>query len=313
MEFSEQQTNGAPAVSVVIPTFNRGHLLERSLHSVLVQTFSDLEVIVVDDGSTDDTERRVRAFDDPRIVYIRHEVSRGAPTARNTGIEIAKGRLIAFQDSDDIWMVDKLEKQMALVATVGSDPVVVYCGFARWNKGAITYIPQSSVSHRSGRILPNLLRRNFVSTQTILAPRQCLEEVGGFDPALRRLQDWELAIRLADRFEFRIADEPLVMVYHTTGSISTNVEAFVESLEAILGHHRAKFAAYPQHRARHLAILGHCRCATGDIAQGRMNLIEALKLRGGFARAAIGLLASLAGSSAYKALARRTMPGDMPL
>ena len=101
-----------PKVSVIIPTYNRAHLVGRAIRSVLNQTYQDFEIIVVDDGSTDNTEEVVKSFNDPRIRYIRHEKNRGGSAACNTGIRAARGEYIAFQDSDDEWLPEKLEKQM---------------------------------------------------------------------------------------------------------------------------------------------------------------------------------------------------------
>ena len=100
-------------ISVIIPTYNRASLLPRALDSVLRQTWEDLEVIVVDDASRDDTPQVMAACTDPRVRYIRLEKNSGACVARNTGVAQARGEWIAFQDSDDLWLPEKLEKQMA--------------------------------------------------------------------------------------------------------------------------------------------------------------------------------------------------------
>ena len=103
-----------PGISVIIPTYNRAHLISRSAKSVLAQTYPDFELIIVDDGSGDNTEEIIEALADPRIRYLRHESNRGVSAARNTGIRAARGDYIAFQDSDDEWLPQKLEKQLGL-------------------------------------------------------------------------------------------------------------------------------------------------------------------------------------------------------
>ncbi len=107
-----------PEVSVIIPAFNRSHLIGVAIGSVLGQTFDDFELIIVDDCSADDTEQKVKAYDDPRIIYHRNEKNMGAPAARNTGIRLSKGRYLAFLDSDNEWLPQKLEKQVKYFDTV---------------------------------------------------------------------------------------------------------------------------------------------------------------------------------------------------
>jgi glycosyltransferase involved in cell wall biosynthesis len=115
-ENARPMENSSIAVSVVIPTYNRASLLGRAIKSVLEQTYQDFEIIVVDDASTDNTEEVVRNLRDRRIRYLRHEKNRGGSAARNTGIRAAWGQYIAFQDSDDEWLPEKLKKQMEVLA-----------------------------------------------------------------------------------------------------------------------------------------------------------------------------------------------------
>lgn len=116
-------------VSVIIPTYNRAHLLGRAIQSVLAQTYEDFEIIVVDDASTDVTEQVVKSFADDRINYIRHQKNKGGSSARNTGIKAAKGEFIAFLDSDDEWVPKKLEKEINRLQTLSNEVGVFYGGF----------------------------------------------------------------------------------------------------------------------------------------------------------------------------------------
>src|SRR4030042_5052103 len=104
-----------PTVSIIIPTYNRAHLVMRAINSVLDQSFQDFEIIIVDDASRDNTEKMVSGIRDKRIFYIRHEKNRGGSAARNTGIKQARGEYIAFLDSDDEWLPEKLEKQLKVL------------------------------------------------------------------------------------------------------------------------------------------------------------------------------------------------------
>ena len=186
-----------PTVSVIIPTYNRVHLIRRAIQSVLNQTYQDFEVIIVDDGSTDNTEEVVKSFNDPRIRYIRHEKNKGAATARNTGIKAARGKFIAFQDSDDEWLPEKLEKQMKVFENTPAKVGVVYTGFWKIENNKKIYIPFSWVKQKEGNIHKELLKGNFVTTQSIVARKECFKKAGMFDEKLPRFQDWELVIRLS--------------------------------------------------------------------------------------------------------------------
>ena len=113
--------NTSPTVSVVIPTYNREHLVMRAIRSVVSQTFKDWELLVVDDGSKDNTEDAVQSFGDPRIRFIKHEINKGECATRNTGIVAATGGYLAFLDSDDEWLPEKLEKQVELLDSLADD------------------------------------------------------------------------------------------------------------------------------------------------------------------------------------------------
>lgn len=297
--------NVAPTISVVVPTFNRGELIERSIRSVLDQTFSDFELIVVDDGSTDDTLEQLRQIEDPRLRVLSHASNQGACAARNTGIEAARGRFIAFQDSDDVWAPDKLEKQMAVMPADAADPVIVYCGFVRIGPHGDVYGPGADIKLREGYILAQLLQGNFVSTQTMLVPRQCLDVVNGFNRSLGRLQDWDLAIRLSDRYRFKLVDEPLVTVYTTKDSISSNVKAYVDALETILADHMSLYAPLPKIEARQQMHLGNCLCAMGRMKNGRRHLRLAMRLDRGLSFLWGVWAVSLFGQGVYRTVFKR--------
>ena len=209
-----------PQVSVVIPTYNNAHLLGRAVQSVLGQTFRDFELIIVDDGSTDNTRELVGNIDDDRVRYIRHEKNRGAGAAWNTGIRVATGAFIAFQDSDDEWMPDKLERQMRAFDNAPSDVGVVYTGFWRIEGDKKTYIPSSKIEQKEGNIRGPLLKSNFVGTPVVVIKRECFEKAGMFDEKLPMLQDWDLWIRISKYYQFKCLNEPLVLSYCTPGSLN---------------------------------------------------------------------------------------------
>jgi len=267
-----------PTVSVVIPTYNRAHLIGMSIQSVLDQTYQDFEIIVVDDGSTDNIEEVVRSFSDPRIKYVKHQENRGGSAARNTGIELAKGEFIAFQDSDDEWFPEKLAKQMKVFENAPMEVGVVYTGFLRIVNDKRIYIPQSWVKQKEGNIHEELLKGNFVTTQSIVARKECFEKAGMFDESLPRLQDWELVISLSKYYNFKCIDEPLLTSPFTPDSISANKEALIKALKIILSKHFDDFAEDKNILSKHYFGIGVSLCSNGDFRNGRDYLIKAAKI-----------------------------------
>ncbi|GAH74960.1 unnamed protein product, partial [marine sediment metagenome] len=172
------EVKNKPTVSVIIPTYNRAYLIGRAIQSVLNQTYQDFEIIVVDDGSTDDTEEIVRSFKDKRIGYVRHEKNKGAAAARNTGIKAAKSEYIAFQDSDDEWLPEKLEKQMKVFENAPPEVGVVYTDFLRIKGNKKIHIPFSWVTQKEGNIHKELLKGNFVTTQSVVIRKKCFKKSG---------------------------------------------------------------------------------------------------------------------------------------
>ena len=168
-------------VSVIIPTYNRAELLERSVKSVQEQTYKKWEIIVVDDGSTDNTEDIIKKLNDVRVRYIKNEKNMGAAASRNRGAEFAKYDYIAFQDSDDVWRIDKLEKQMAYMHQ-STDYDMVYCSFLKhYSNGGSLVVPNNQIGEWEGDMYATLLVNNVIGTPTVLIRRNVFLECGGFD------------------------------------------------------------------------------------------------------------------------------------
>lgn len=211
-----------PSVSVIIPTFNRAISIRRSIDSVLSQSFSDFELIVVDDCSEDDTEQVVRSYSDPRIKYLKSERNQGASAARNIGIEISQGHYVAFQDSDDVWFPDKLKRCMESFSENSDEVGVVFSSYLKRQDGLLYLVPEVAPCNviRSGD--PRIVGGNFIGTPTAVVRRDLLTRVGGFDISMPRYQDWELFIRLSKTCDFFFIDEPLVLAFFSKDGISSN-------------------------------------------------------------------------------------------
>jgi glycosyltransferase involved in cell wall biosynthesis len=201
---------------VVIPTYNRAPMLVEAIRSVQRQTFRDWEMIVVDDGSTDETPRVIRPYLSG-LVYLRQE-RHGVAAARNSGIQNSCGTYVAFLDSDDLWLPRKLERQLEFLE---SHPEVGLLYARMWS--------YSLDSPQKRRLEPRCVARSFeellngpnsVTTSTVLIRRDCLEKVGLFNPDLPAVEDHELWLRVARRHAIGFLDEPLAE-YRRHGASST--------------------------------------------------------------------------------------------
>ena len=287
-------------VSVVIPTYNRAHLVGRAIQSVLNQTYQDFEIIVVDDASTDNTEEVVKSFNDPRIRYVRHDQNRGGSAARNTGIKTALGEYIAFQDSDDEWLPEKLEKQMRVFENVPAEVGVVYTDMWRISKGEKRYWHSPKIMPEDGIVYQQALDRVMgIGIQTAVIKRKCLNLVGMFDENFPRFIDLELFIRVSKYYYFYHINEPLVNFYNTGKGISNNNEAFVKAYQLIVKKYSYDIVKNKRSLAKHLYSLGNSLCQNGDLSQGRDYLVKSVKLYPLNVKYLIAAFASLFGENAY--------------
>lgn len=220
-----------PKVSVIIPTYNRANLVKRSIKSVLDQTYQNFELIVIDDNSLDDTVNVVNAFKDSRIQYICHKINRGAPAARNTGINKSRGEFIAFLDDDDEWLPEKLEIQLEYLnhrPNVG----LIYAGFEVVDK-------DKNKIHRiypkeRGNTFPRILHSNFIGSPTAIVRRECFESVGIFDESFKSSQDWDMWIRIAQKYDVDYVPNILARYNISGNRISTNMNSVISGHTQIL-------------------------------------------------------------------------------
>lgn len=258
-----------PAVSVVLPTRDRRHALERAVESVRRQTISAWELVIVDDGSSDGTQEIIArlAREDDRIRGIRLDPAEGAPAARNQGIGEARAPIIAFLDDDDVWMEDKLRRQLARLEAAGPEAGVCYGPHWQvWPDGSTQYVSAGDLSTES---LRKLAGGAFIGTPSILVRRRCLYEVGGFDRALPRLQDWDLLLRLARATGFVCTSRPVYYAYYTAGGISRKPEQLQRACR-LIAHKAERWPELgPRGRAALWATLGHLLLSEGQVPAGR--------------------------------------------
>lgn len=200
-----------PQLSVVIPAYNGAETIHRSIDTATAQTFQDIEVAVVDDGSTDQTADIVRRIADERIRLLSHDTNQGTAAARNTGIAAARGTYIAFLDADDEWLPRKLERQLDFLQGLPSGIGAVTTGFF------LHRIEAGSVVTREPRAENGWLREfldacTVAPGSTLVAHRAIFEEVGGYEP-LPRYEDWDWLLRVINRYPFHCLPEPLAKVH----------------------------------------------------------------------------------------------------
>lgn len=259
-----------PLVSVVIPTYNRSSTLYYALSSVLSQTYQNFEIFVVDDASTDVTPQLMEQFaDDPRIHYIRFTENRKAGAARNAGMERAKGKYIAFLDSDDSWLPAKLELQVAKMESLGDEWGCSYTGSYVNKKGGITrqrvYRPR-----KSGNLLRHLLMGKFVIwTPTFMFRRSCLDEVGMMDVTLVRSQDVDFYIRLLSRYKIAAVSEPLVNIYMVLDKSLANISQ--ESRRMLLEKHDELIQSLGFFASRYVKSIADMQQAEVFISEGELS------------------------------------------
>ncbi|NBT85713.1 MAG: glycosyltransferase family 2 protein [Alphaproteobacteria bacterium] len=186
-------------ISVILPTYNRAVDLKKAIESVLIQTYKDFELIVVDDGSSDETDELLSEIKDQRVFSIKHQINKGAAASRNTGIKASKGNYIAFLDSDDTWHPDKLEKQYLLLSKSKSSVggCVTYYDLIYQNKIIKRQIPIQEDFYKQ-----SLFGCNLSPGSTLMFKKKCLEKIGFQNENLKRFEDWEWQIRFSQHYDW---------------------------------------------------------------------------------------------------------------
>lgn len=279
-----------PRVSVVIPCFNGERFIRGSLDSVLGQTLDDLDVIVVDDGSTDDSVRVAEGYSgDGRVRLLRHSFNRGIPAARNTGVRSASAQYVAFLDQDDRWASDKLELQVAMldaappgVGMVFSDVLMVDEEGRSWGLAQAEHMPRGVDALSKEGLLRAYFLHNFIALISVLVRRECFDEVGLFDESIGGgMDDYEFCLRMVGRYAVRYVDRPLAQHTVHPGSFSRDTERLISDAPRIADRTVRKFPFLSDLVPRRLAI-HHYRLAkhyrdAGEAARAKWALRKAIE------------------------------------
>lgn len=241
------QPRATPTVSIILPTYNRAHLLPRALHSLLVQSYQDFEVIIIDDASTDKSSDVVAPFLSDRVRYVRLETNRGPGAARNAGIKLAIGEFLAFQDSDDEWLPEKLEVQMAVFRGGDASLCVVYCDLERVLPDG-TRTPFVSPPEVTSRLIDpktGFYQVHGLGIQSTVIRRSCLGTAAPFDEQLPTLEDLDLFLRLSQQHGFYHVEKTLVRYHATPGLTSSARNRYASRAELLRRHWPLLLRAHP--------------------------------------------------------------------
>lgn len=266
-----------PLVSVILPTYNRATTLDRAIRSVLDQTFRDFELLIVDDGSTDESHCILEQYSGLPSVRVISSIHRGCSAARNIGVMASTGPLIAFQDSDDEWLPNKLEKAVAALSVAGSGVGVFYSNMIRVHEDG------SSSDWRS----PDVCRGVLVSETTLdyqvagigiqsaVIRRTCFAQAGLFDEALPRFIDLDLFVRVSEHSDFYHHDDALVR-YHAGPGISTDIQATILARRYLIAKYRKRLRVQRHHLAFQYLLLADALRLNGSKYRSRALAVAAL-------------------------------------
>lgn len=265
-------------VRVVIPTYNRSHLLKVAVSSVLNQTFQDFEIIIVDDASTDGTQEVVAAFKEKKIKYIRHPRNMGEAETRNTGLMNSKCDYIAFLDDDDEWLPEKLALQVRKLEGSPPSTGLIYTGyFCSYYLNSKLVREWPKLSSLRGNNYQALIKQNFIgSPSVVLLKRGCVEKIGLFDSAIAYGLDYDYWIRISKHFDFDCIEGALVKYRVHKYSLSSNIELRAEGARDLAKKYGNNIIANNYWRSIYLP-LGIELCNKGEMRKGITAFLRSIR------------------------------------
>ena len=291
-----------PTVSVIIPTYNRANLIGKAIKSVLKQTYQDFEIIVINDGSTDNTEDVIRGFPDKRVEYIKkYKKNKGISVARNIGIKVAMGKYIALLDSDDEWLPEKLDKQINVLQSESPKVGVVYSNALYIDESGKNINRKLDNSKKAeGNIYEDLLGKYCVGyPSSFLIKKECLNRVGLFDDLLSGQEDWDMWIRIAKYYRFSLIKIPLVKYRLHSNQISKNLGVKNIAANRILVKYANELQRRPYANSKHHFCIGNRFCHIGKTEIGKKFLLKSILLYPFYIRCYICFFGSLFGSKSF--------------
>jgi len=286
-----------PIVSVVIPTFNRAHLVGQAIKSVLCQTYQGFEIIVVDDASIDNTEEVVKGFGNPRIHFLRNSQNHGASWARNSGAEVAQGEYLAFLDSDDLWYPEFLERQLTALNDFPLDVGMICCSMVRKQGESHSVItPSATYLTFDGNLVQ---ARGGLCSSSFVVRRAAFHTIGGFDVNFSSFQDFDFLLRMSANYRVEASNDILMEYRLGKDSISVNIDKKTKGLERIVNTYKQDILRLGVMH-RYLFWLGQHYVLSGNLEMGRRLWVQALRYQVLDAKIWKHFLLTLGGVRLYK-------------
>lgn len=264
-----------PTVSVIIPAYNRAHVVGQAIKSVLQQTYQDFEIIVVDDASTDNTHDVVKGFGDSRIHYLRHVQNYGAPRARNSGAEAAQGNYLAFLDSDDLWYPEFLERQLGLLSALPSTVGMSCCNMMQKVGDRYRVVGPGM---RSLTFDENLIHADGICASSFVIRKDAFQSIEGFDVKFSSFQDFDFLLRMTSKYQIVSIGDALFEYRLGDDSISRNMASKAKGFERIISIYKHDILRLGLMH-RYLFRLGQYYVLSENLATGRRCWIRALRYK----------------------------------
>lgn len=298
--------NGNILVSVVIPTFNRANRIIKTIESVLNQTYNNLEIIIIDDNSTDNTYEVIQPYLSENIRYYKNEINVGGSKSRNIGVTHCRGDLVAFLDSDDEWLSKKIELQVNKFIS-NNDIDMIYTKYYLVNENNNKKLIFKESEELDNELL-SILCKNFIgTTSTICIKKNVFNKIKGFDEQLPSCQDWDLYIRvLSNGYNVAMIDTPCLNYYYHNNSITGNInnvikghEMVLEKIKKIIKSKNIDNRSYKIIISSNYERLAHIYMKNKRIKEGRKYFIKSINSNFRNVRAINHLILSLANKSIY--------------
>lgn len=275
----------APLVSIIMPAYNASSTIQETLQTILQQTYENWELVLIDDGSQDNTCELVALINDNRIHLYREE-NKGSALARSQGTELAQGKYITFLDADDHWEPNKLEAQVELFQRLHPSVGMIHSNYVEFDhKGfyspkPLRYCEKLKIS---GKIYEDLLIHNFIGLLTVIVKKEVIDQVGVFDPIYTGAEDWDLWLRIAKLYEVAYLPSPLARYRLNPHGQSKNYQTYEPGLWKVIEHHLLKANMSQKQKKiglwlfyRHMA---HGFSRNGQINVGFKRLLKAIQVR----------------------------------